>query len=84
VVDALRGTGAFTEPQTRTFHWHRAYTRDLWLDQLLSHSDHTALPPAVRDSLLAQIGAAIDAFGGAFDMTYSTVLMAATTSGEQG
>jgi NAD(P)H-dependent flavin oxidoreductase YrpB (nitropropane dioxygenase family) len=53
-------------------------------DQLLSHSDHAALPPGVRDSRLAQIGAAIDAFGGAFDMTYSTVLMSAVMAGEQG
>jgi SAM-dependent methyltransferase len=42
VAEALRGCGHLTEPQTKSFPWSCTYTRDQWLDQLLSHSDHIA------------------------------------------
>ena len=44
----------------------------------MSRSDHTALEPAVRDSLFEGIGAAIDDHGGSFVMNFETVLITAT------
>lgn len=77
VADGLRTVRAFDEPRTATFTWHRPYRRDQWLDQLATHSDHLALEPARRDELLAAVGAAVDRFGGGFDMAYTTVLVSA-------
>ena len=50
----------------------------MWLDELRSHSDHIALTSEVRKRLLDEVGATIDRFGGAFDMSFATVLVAAT------
>ena len=78
VAEALRGCGGLTRPRTASFPWSRAYTRDQWLDELLTHSDHLALAPGVRDDLFAEIGAVIERFGGAFQMPYLAVLVSAT------
>ena len=75
---ALRACGALTQPQTASFPWSRTYTRDQWLDELLSHSDHLALAPGVREELFAEIGSTIDRFGGSFHMPYLAVLISAT------
>jgi SAM-dependent methyltransferase len=77
VVEGLRSTGRFAAPEVRWFPWTRRYTRDAWLDQILSHSDHIALPPEQRQRVLAEVGAAIDAYGGGFAMDYRSVLIAA-------
>jgi SAM-dependent methyltransferase len=78
VAEALRGCGGLAQPQTASFPWSRAYTRDQWLDELLTHSDHLALTPGVREDLFAEIGTVIDRFGGAFRMPYLAVLVSAT------
>jgi SAM-dependent methyltransferase len=78
VTDALRACGTFADPATRSFAWTRTYTRDEWLDELLSHSDHIALAPDLRENLFAEVGRTIDAFGGSFTMDYATVLISAT------
>jgi SAM-dependent methyltransferase len=77
-ADALRAGGGLTQPQTASFPWSRTYTRDQWLDELLSHSDHLALAPRVRQELFAEIGSTIDRFGGSFHMPYLAVLISAT------
>jgi SAM-dependent methyltransferase len=77
-ADALRDCGGLTPPQTASFPWSRAYTRDRWLDELLTHSDHLALVPGVREELFAEIGSTIDRFGGSFHMPYLAVLVSAT------
>jgi SAM-dependent methyltransferase len=77
VAEALQGCAGLTQPQTASFPWSRAYTRDQWLDELLTHSDHLALAPAVREDLFAEIGTTIDRFGGAFRMPYLAVLVSA-------
>ena len=77
VVEALRACAGLATPRTTSFAWSRTYTRDLWLDELLSHSDHIALAPAVRQELLAEVGATIDRFGGAFEMSFATILISA-------
>lgn len=80
VMDALRSCPKFGEPHMKTFEWSRRYTSDEWLDQLLSHSDHIALEPELREELFLEIGMTIDRFGGTFDMAYSTILISATSS----
>jgi hypothetical protein len=77
VADGLRRSGRFAEPEIAWFPWTRHYTRDLWLDEILSHSDHIALPPEQQRRVLAEVGAVIDAHGGAFDMDYRSVLVSA-------
>lgn len=50
----------------KSFPWSRAYAPDQWIDQLLSHSDHAALTPEVRQNLFNEICTTIDGFGGTF------------------
>lgn len=80
-LDAVSAVPEFGEPTVRWFPWTRTYQRDEWRDQLLSRSDHLALMPEVLDRLLEGIGAAIDDYGGAFDMSFETVLITATRLG---
>src|SRR5215831_5189393 len=51
VAETLRGCAGLAEPRTASFPWSRAYTRDQWLDELLTHSDHLALAPGIREDL---------------------------------
>lgn len=74
---AIRSCPSLSEPAVSTFPWSRSYTRDEWLDQLPTHSDHAALPPAVLDRVLSEVGTVIDSFGGAFEMQYRTMLISA-------
>jgi hypothetical protein len=71
----LRACDEFAEPETKSFPWSRSYTRDRWLGQLPSHSDHAALPSDVQRNLFDAIGRTIDDFGGTFRMTYVTILI---------
>jgi SAM-dependent methyltransferase len=79
-ADAMRQAGGFGEPETWRFDWSRPYTRDEWLDVVPTFGGHSLLPPQVQAELLAGIGAAVDAAGGAFTMEYATV--AATAARE--
>jgi SAM-dependent methyltransferase len=81
-ADAMRQAGGFGEPETWRFDWSRPYTRDEWLDAVPTFGGHSLLPPAVQAELLAGIGAAVDAAGGAFIVDYATV--AATAAREPG
>ncbi|HEY0696651.1 MAG TPA: class I SAM-dependent methyltransferase, partial [Micromonospora sp.] len=79
--DGIRNAGGFTEPEQWRFDWERTYTRDQWLDQLPTHGGYSQLPPATRTELLDATGAAIDAVGGSFPMSYATVVVTATRTG---
>jgi SAM-dependent methyltransferase len=72
---AIAGTGAFEAPEVHRFAWRRRYGRTEWLEHLRSHSDHQALPAARLDELLDEIGAAVDALGGAVELPYTTILV---------
>ena len=74
---ALRDTGRFDEPETRTFHWGRSYTTEQWLDQLPTHSDHRTLPPDRLARVLDEVGRTVREAGGVFEMTYRTWLVTA-------
>jgi SAM-dependent methyltransferase len=78
VVDVLRASADLGDPRIEWFPWTRTYTRDMWLDEILTHSDHIALDPDVRERVVAEIGATLDAHGGGFEMPYRSVLVSAT------
>jgi SAM-dependent methyltransferase len=76
-ADGLREAGGFTEPEQWRFDWERYYTREEWLDQLPTGGIFTRLPADLLAELLDGVGAAIDALGGGFTMSYATVVVAA-------
>jgi SAM-dependent methyltransferase len=77
-AEGMRATGAFGEPGQWRVSWDRPYTRDEWLDQVPTMGGFTRLPAAELDTLLAGMGAAVDALGGGFTMNYDTVVVTAT------
>ncbi|MET0902852.1 MAG: class I SAM-dependent methyltransferase [Acidimicrobiales bacterium] len=76
-ADPIEACGRFGPVEERSFTWERTYTRDEWLDQLPTHSDHRTLPPAVLGRLLEGIGAVIDANGGVLTIGHTTELLLA-------
>jgi SAM-dependent methyltransferase len=78
VRTALRQHPELSDPEERIFPWSRRYSREEWLDQLPTHSDHAVMPPEQLSTLLDAVGAVIDEAGGSFEMGYSTLLLAST------
>jgi SAM-dependent methyltransferase len=83
-ADGIREVGGFSEPEQWRYDWERVYTRDEWLYQVPTHGGFSQLPPAGQEELLAGFGAAIDAAGGSFPMTYHTVVVTAVRVGDEG
>ncbi len=77
-ADGMRQAGGFGEAEQWRFDWDRTYTRDEWLEFVPTSGGHSLLTPAVRDELLAGIGAAVDAAGGSFPMHFTAVVVTAT------
>src|SRR6185437_6141942 len=80
-ADGIRAAGAFGEPQEWLSRWSRPYTRDEWLDLVPTTGGFGRLPAGVRAELLAGLGAAVDAAGGAFTMGYATLAVTAARRG---
>jgi hypothetical protein len=76
-VAAIAATRLFAPTQLRSYGWTQQYSRDEWLDQLGTHSDHIALRPEQRATLLDAVGAAIDKMGGSITVHYETRLVSA-------
>ena len=76
-ADGIREAGGFSEPEQLRFDWERCYTREEWLDQLPTLGALTQLAPGKLAEILADTGAAIDAIGGSFTMSYATVAVTA-------
>ncbi|WP_345638322.1 class I SAM-dependent methyltransferase [Rugosimonospora acidiphila] len=74
-ADGLREAGGFDDPRRWRFEWERSYTRDEWLDLLPTQGGLTRVPAGERAEILADVGAAIDAMGGGFTMSYTTVAL---------
>ena len=68
----------FSEPEPLAYEWTRTYTRDELLDQLPTTGGLTRATPEQLDAILTDVGAAIDAMGGSFTHTFTTVGMAIT------
>jgi SAM-dependent methyltransferase len=72
-ADGIREIGRFGEPQQWRFDWQQSYTRDQWLDHLLTTSRLTSLSADERVEVLDCVGATIDKIGGSFTMPYTTL-----------
>ena len=72
-ADAMRQAGAFGEPEEWLSCWERPYTRDEWLDLVPTTGGFTQRPKAIQTELLDGLGAAVDAAGGTFTMSYTTI-----------
>jgi len=73
----IEASARFGPVEERSFRWERTYTRDEWLDQLPTHSDHRTLRPDVLSTLLEHVGAVIDANGGVLTVRHTTELLLA-------
>jgi SAM-dependent methyltransferase len=81
VARAVEGIGAasgFGEPDEWRYEWQREYTRDEWLDHLLTTGTLTLLAPDQLATVREAVGTAIDSMGGGFTMDYVTLAVAAT------
>lgn len=76
-ADPIVACGRFGPVEERSFAWERTYSRDEWLDQLPTHSDHRMLPPDVLGRLLQHIGDVIDANGATITIGHTTELLLA-------
>ncbi|MEU5883266.1 class I SAM-dependent methyltransferase [Spirillospora sp. NPDC047279] len=72
-ADKINETGQFGEPEQWRFDWEHAYTRDQWLDLLPTTGGLTRVHPDQLAQILDAVGTAIDALGGSFTMTYTTL-----------
>ena len=80
-TDGIREAGGFGEPEHWRFAWQRPYTRDQWLDQMLTSGEASQYPAAKLAEVAEGIGAAIDAAGGSVTVNYTAeVLTAARNS----
>jgi hypothetical protein len=76
-ADGIRQAGVFGEPEEWLTDWARPYTRDEWLDLVPTTGGFGRLPGNTQAELLAGLGAAVDAAGGAFIMGYATLAVTA-------
>jgi len=83
VADAIRRAGAFGEPEEWLSCWERPYTRDEWLDLVPTTGGFTQRPEAVQAELLDSLGAVVDAAGGTFTMSYTTIAATAARLASQ-
>jgi hypothetical protein len=81
VADVLRQAGAFGEPEEWLSFWQRPYTRDEWLDLVPTTGGFTRHPEAIQAELIDGLGAAVDAAGGIFTMSYTTIAATAARLG---
>ncbi|MFI7673671.1 class I SAM-dependent methyltransferase [Actinophytocola sp. NPDC049390] len=78
----LRAVGAFAEPEESRFDWERPYTKEEWLDVVPTSGGHSRFPAETLSELLSGIGAVLDAHGGSFTMTYTTLLLTAVRAAD--
>ena len=76
-IAAIAATQLFAPCRLGSYEWTQRYSRDQWLDQLGTHSDHIALEPQQRAALFDAVGATIDRLGGSITLHYETELIIA-------
>jgi hypothetical protein len=76
-TEGIRTAGGFSEPEEWRFTWEQRYSREEWLDQLSTQSNHSLLPASTGTELLAGLGAVIDELGGALTTYYTTIVATA-------
>lgn len=78
--DGIRAAGTFEEPEERRYPWEQRYTTDDWVDQLPTSGFFGSIPPDTAQAVVDDIRDAVDAYGGAFTMRYTTVVVTARRS----
>jgi SAM-dependent methyltransferase len=78
LADGLRKADGFGAVERWRFDWERFYTRDEWLELLPTTGGLTRLSTDKLAEVLDEVGAAIDALGGGFTMSYATLAVVAT------
>jgi hypothetical protein len=73
VAEVIRQAGVFGEPEEWLCYWERPYTRDEWLDLVPTTGGFTRHPETIQQELIDGLGAAVDAAGGTFAMSYTTI-----------
>jgi len=76
-ADGMREAGGFGPPERWRFDWTRSYTRGEWLNLLPTTGGLTMLPADKVAEVLESVGDAIDAMGGSFTKSYTTVAVTA-------
>lgn len=79
-AEGMRSAGGFGESETWLFEWSRPYTRAEWLDVIPTLGGMNRIPAAKLAALLNGLGTAVDAAGGSFTVTYTTVAITAPRS----
>ncbi|MBO0839992.1 MAG: methyltransferase domain-containing protein [Sciscionella sp.] len=77
VAGDIRRAGGFAEPKQSRFDWRREFTRAQWLDVAPTTGVLTHLSASARARVLDDLGAAIDAMGGGFTMSSTTLALTA-------
>ena len=72
-ADTISETGQFHEPEQWRFDWEQSYTRDQWQALLPTTGGLTRIRPDQLADILDEVGTAIDALGGGFTMSYTTL-----------
>jgi len=72
-------SGHFTPVTFHDYVWEQTYSREQYLDLLLTYSNHRALRPDLQSGLLTCIGALIDSHGGTITKRYLTRMATAQT-----
>lgn len=78
-AEALDACGWFERVWRDEYRWEHRYTTGSWVDELATRSSHRTLPDGLRGALLADVAAAVDDLGGAFDVTYTTTVLRAVS-----
>jgi hypothetical protein len=73
VAATIRDTGAFEPAEEWLSRWERPYSRQEWLDLVPTTGGFSRHPAPVQRELLDGLGAAVDAVGGGFTMSYTTI-----------
>jgi hypothetical protein len=70
----IEAADGFGRADVRGYPWTARYSAQQYVELLSTHSDHIALGPPVRESLLGRVAEAIDAHGGTLELPYVTRL----------
>ena len=76
-ADGLAQTGAFDEFEQWRYAWEQPYSREEWLDLVQTRGGYNLLTRSEQQELMNGLGAVVDAAGGGFTMSYSTVAVSA-------
>jgi SAM-dependent methyltransferase len=74
---SIETSGCYEAIEIRRFLWQRSFRAEEYVRLLRTYSDHATLPADIREPLLRDIAAAIDAAGGVVTRTYEAVLLLA-------